>query len=400
MTKEKKILAGLSIAAFLAPFTQTVYTPSLPEISGYFAANTFMVNLTISIFTFILSSSQFIIGPLADTRGRKAILLPGLLLFMAGSLICLLTQNYYLFLVGRAVQAFGISTGSVVAAAVIGDIYAAKDRGKAMSVYQTMVFIGPVFGPVLGSFVSGFFHWKGIFLVLLVLALISFIYNRIVLYETLPKDLAPVKITFRTFKEILFNRASFSIMLLGFIQFYGYYVLLVFLPGLLQNVYDMSVTSKGLFYIPLTAGLLLGSAVGGRLQGYFTRKTILIGTSYGISLIVLIFCFYLMFNILPKPILITFLLLYGMSLGIGLPAQTTTLINLFHEKKGTAIGTYNFIRFSGAGVGPLLGAVFHHIGGDKALYFSLFTFMLIAAVVIHKHMQEPYMETRAPGLDV
>lgn len=176
-SRNGKILLGLSIAAFLGPFTQTIYTPSLTEVGHFYDVNQFMVNLTISLYTFVLAANQFLVGPLADTRGRKSILLPGLLIFMAGSLVCYLSSNYYLFLFGRAVQAFGITTGSVVAAAVIGDIYTLQERGKAMSVYQTMVFLGPVLGPVFGSFIAAYAEWHLAFAVLAAGALFAYIYN-------------------------------------------------------------------------------------------------------------------------------------------------------------------------------------------------------------------------------
>lgn len=389
MSSKRKILVGLSVAAFLAPLTQTIYTPSLPEIGEFFSVNYFMVNLTISIFTFILATSQFIIGPLADTKGRKAILIPGLILFIIGSVICWFTTDYYLFLFGRMVQAFGISAGSVVAAAVIGDIFSPKDRGGAMSVYQTMVFLGPVLGPLIGSFMSGMFAWKWVFLVLIIAAIFSLIYNQIVLHETLPKDTTPRKITYHTFKKIVSHPSSFSILLLGFIQFYGMYVFLVFLPGLLDRLYVVSVEAKGLLYLPLTAGILLGAIIGGKLQKHFTRKALLTSTSYGAGSVVLVFWAFLISDIMPMWLLIILLLAYGSQLGISLPAQTTAIVNLFQEEKGTAMGTYNFLRFSGAGVGPLLGAIIFNIGGDFALYLSLCLFMMIAAYLIQKRMYDP-----------
>src|SRR5581483_959465 len=87
-SRNRTILIGLSIAAFLGPFTQTIYTPSLPEVGHFYGANQFMVNLTSSLYTFIRAANQFFVGPLTDTRGRKATLLPGLLIFMTGSLMC------------------------------------------------------------------------------------------------------------------------------------------------------------------------------------------------------------------------------------------------------------------------------------------------------------------------
>ena len=133
--KQRAILLGLSAATFLGPLTQTIYTPSLPEIGTFFGVDIILVNLTISLYTIILAAGNFIVGPIADVYGRRATLLPGLLLFIAGSVTCFFSSSYLLFLAGRTLQAFGISTSLVVAAAVIGDIFAPKDRGQAMSTY-------------------------------------------------------------------------------------------------------------------------------------------------------------------------------------------------------------------------------------------------------------------------
>jgi MFS transporter, DHA1 family, multidrug resistance protein len=394
--KNGKILIGLSIAAFLGPFTQTIYTPSLPEIGHYFHANSFMVNFTISIYTMILAASQFLIGPLSDTKGRRATLLPGLLLFMLGSFICFFSTNYVVFLIGRAIQALGISTGSVVAAAVIGDIYAPKERGRAMSIYQMMVFLGPVLGPVLGSMIAAYSHWQWVFAILVTGALIVYVYNRVYLHETLPKDTAPRKITLRTFKQILLDKSAFAIMLLGFFQFYGYYIYLVFLPSLLDQLFQVSMAAKGLFFMPLTAGIVLGTFLGGRVQRYLSHTSILVYTSYGIGWVVLLFWMGLLLKFLTIPVLVAFLLGYGVLLGMSLPSQSTTLVNLFLDQKGTAMGIYNFIRFTGAAIGPLLGAVFYEAGGNHALYISLCLFLFTAAAVIHKNMNDPLETPRVP----
>ncbi|MFP3122767.1 MFS transporter [Ectobacillus funiculus] len=387
-SRNQKILLGLSIAAFLGPFTQTIYTPSLPEVGHFYAANQFMVNLTISLYTFILAANQFFVGPLTDTRGRKATLLPGLLIFMTGSLICFLSSNYYLFLFGRAIQAFGITTGSVVAAAVIGDIYTPHERGKAMSIYQTMVFLGPVLGPVIGSFISAYADWHTAFALLAAAALFAYLYNRSILPETLPPDAVSKKITVQTFFNIISNRAASAVMLLAFVQFYGYYIFLVFLPTLLDELFHVSLAVKGLFFMPLTAGIVLGTLLGGRLQTRLTHASILVLSSYGIGLVVALFWGFLHWKLLTIPALIIFLLGYGILLGTSLPSQSTSLVNLFLNEKGTAMGVYNFVRFTGAAIGPLFGTTLYHLGGDDALYITLFVFLLGSAFVIQRTMRQ------------
>ncbi|WP_232324901.1 MFS transporter [Halobacillus mangrovi] len=390
MSSNRKILIGLSSAAFLGPFTQTIYTPSLSEVGHFFTANPLMVNLTISLYTIILAFSQFIIGPLSDKRGRRRTLLPGLLIFLIGSMICFLTTNYTIFLIGRSLQALGISAGSVVAAAVIGDIYPPDKRSGAMSVYQTMIFLGPVLGPILGSLIAAYVHWQWVFAVLSLGALVSYIYNRLILHETLEEGTSSRKITSKTFKKILSNKAGLSIMVLAFFQFYGYYTYLVFLPSLLDHFFHVSLVMKGLLFLPLTVGIALGTIVGGKLQVHLTRKAIMVSASYGIGATVLLFSLCLTLQLLTMPMLVFFLLTYGVLLGASLPAQTTILINIFGEEKGTAMGVYNFIRFVGTAVAPLIGAYLYKIAGWYALYDTLFICLFLAGIFVHKYMFDPY----------
>mgnify|MGYP002651999341 CR=1 FL=1 len=65
----------VAFAAFLGPFTQTVYAPILPELGGALRTTPFLINLSISIFTLVLAFMQIIYGPLVDRSGRKRTLL-------------------------------------------------------------------------------------------------------------------------------------------------------------------------------------------------------------------------------------------------------------------------------------------------------------------------------------
>lgn len=388
--KQRAILIGVSAATFLGPLTQTIYTPSLPEIGTFFGVDIILVNLTISIYTIILAAGNFIFGPVADIHGRRMTLLPGLLLFIVGSVICFFSDSYLLFLTGRTLQALGISTSLVVAAAVIGDIFEPKDRGQAMSTYQTLIYLGPVIGPVLGSLISAYAHWQWAFAVVAIAGIVTFIYNKAVLNETLVRGISPNKITPKTFKKILANRAAFAIILLGFSQFYGYYMFLVFLPMLLTLLFKVSMVSKGLFFVPLTAGVMLGTFFGGRLQMRWGRKRIVVTTSYGLGVTVLLFSLLLVSGLLSVVLFISLISVYGMLLGCSLPAQTTAIVNLFKHEKATAVGVYNFIRFTGASAGPIAGEAIRNMAGDKVLFFSLGVMLMIAALTIHRYFHDPH----------
>ncbi len=382
-TARTRILFGVSAAAFLGPFTQTVYAPSLVEIGADLHASTLMVNLTISVYSIIFAASSFVWGPLADSRGRRAVLLSGLSLFIAGSALCLFAPAYALFLVGRIVQACGISTGSVIAATVIGDVYAPAERQHAMSANQLVVFLGPVFGPVIGGFVAGYLHWQWAFGVLIVAGVLVLLYDRAVVPETLRNDAEGSTLSLRRVRNVVRDRAARSLLLLGFGQFYGYYVFLVFLPLLVER-FGLSTAQKGLAFVPLTAGILAGITFARRVLTHWPSARLIRASSWAIAATVLVLSLLLAGNALSLALLATAMTLYGFLLGASLPAQSTLMVSLFSADRATAMGLYNFTRFIGAAAGPLLGAIVAEAFGDPAMMVSLALFLLAAAYSIER----------------
>jgi MFS transporter, DHA1 family, multidrug resistance protein len=393
----KRILLGVAAAAFLGPFGQTVYTPSLVEIGHHFDVDTLMVNLTISVFTAILAISSFLVGPIADSKGRRAVLIPGLAAFVAGSLICLFAPYYWVLLVGRILQAFGISTGSVVAAAVIGDIYPPAERPQAMGLFQLLTFLGPVFGPVVGGLVAGYLHWQAAFAVLAVAGLAVAVFNGMTLPETLVKrGGGGGAISLAGFGRVFGNRSARAILLLGFSQFYGYYVFLVFLPVLLGTHFTFSVSQKGIAFIPLTAGILAGITMTKRWLGHWRGTRILRLASVAIAVDILSLWVFLATDTLSVPALGAVLLVYGMLLGGSLPAQSTILVNLFSAERATAMGIYNFVRFMGAAAGPVVAALIAGRGGEAEVFLVTGGLLLLASWVIGVGIYDPHEALNRP----
>ncbi|MGJ9417578.1 MFS transporter [Massilia sp. CMS3.1] len=383
-------LAGVAAGAFLGPFTQTVYTPALVQLEQFFHVNTLLINLTISLFTAILALSNFVIGPIADRWGRRATLLPGLAIFIVGSLLCLAAESYGLFLAGRVLQGAGISAAVLIAPTVIGDIFAPDERARAMSTYQTISFLGPVLGPVLGGAIAYFLAWQWIFALLATAGTVVLLYNWRRLQETLPPGTVPPPMSLRVFGEVLRDRSACSVMLVGFSQFYGYYVFLVFLPVLLHTMLPRQDKVFGLFFVPLTLGLLLGVRLGARWQKHWRRTRILNAASYGMAGTVALFWMALHWQQMNMVLLVLLLSCYGLLLGCSTPVQSTIMVNLFQHQKGTAIGLYNFARFSGAAIGPLIGGALVMRYSVNAVFLLLAVLLTAAACVIGRHLSDPY----------
>ena len=363
----------VAFAAFLGPFTQTVYAPILPELGGALRTTPFLINLSISIFTLVLAFMQIIYGPLVDRSGRKRTLLAGLAIYIVASLGCFLADCIETLLAFRALQAVGIAAGAVVAVTVIGDRFEGAARGRAMGSFQMMVALGPVVGPVVGGFVGEHLDFHYVFLLLAIVGAAALLSNAIWLRETRPAG-EPRAFHPAQYLEVLGNRQGLAIMLLSFVQYYAFYNYLVFMPRVLDAVYGLSASEKGLVFLPVSVAVVIGSYVGGRLLGHWRPRPMLLITALLNALSLLLFVAVAPLSLVALVVAVT---AFGLFLGLSLPVQTSLLMDLYQHNRATAVGSYNFFRFMGMATGPVLGSWLFQDGNLGLLYgFAAAAFLL------------------------
>ena len=113
---------------FLTGMEFDLFVPSFPELKDYFHLSPFLLELSLSVNFIGYCMSLFISGELADRYGRKSIILLGLLTFIVGSVFCLSTNSYFIFLIGRFLQGLGIAAPSILSFLVIADLYPVKKQ--------------------------------------------------------------------------------------------------------------------------------------------------------------------------------------------------------------------------------------------------------------------------------
>lgn len=364
----------VAFAAFLGPFTQTVYAPILPELGTALRTTPFLINLSISIFTFVLAFMQIVYGPLVDRTGRKPTLLVGLAIYIAASLGCFVADSIETLLVFRALQAVGIAAGAVVAVTVIGDRFEGAERGRAMGSFQMMVALGPVVGPVVGGFVGEHVDFHFVFLLLAIVGAAALLTNAIWLRETRPAGGERRAFHPGQYLEVLGNRQGLAIMVLSFVQYYAFYNYLVFMPRVLDTTYGLSASEKGLVFLPLSIAVVVGSFVGGRLLGHWQPRPMLLLTALLNALSLLLFLAVAQLSLAALVVAVT---AFGLFLGLSLPVQTSLLMDLYQHNRATAVGSYNFFRFMGMASGPVLGSWLYQDGNLGLLYgFAASAFLL------------------------
>lgn len=152
-----------------------LFAPSFAQIQNHFNLTSFMVVSLLPINFIGYFISLFVVGTLADRYGRKMIILSGLFIFVLGSLLCLHQQIFYYLLLGRFLQGTGIAAPAILSILIIADTYDIKEQRFLMTLLNGIMNVAIAIAPIIGSYITLHFNWRGNFTVLLVLGLITFI---------------------------------------------------------------------------------------------------------------------------------------------------------------------------------------------------------------------------------
>lgn len=366
----------VSLAAFFGPFTQTIYSPLLPQLAKQLQASQDAVNLTIAIYPIFFACMQLVYGPLLDRFGRRKILLIGFLFYVCATVGAALSETVAQLLLFRALQAMGVAVGSVAAITIIGDLFEGHRRGRSMGIYQMLVAMGPGLGPVVGGIVGQHYGVDHLFWLLFALSFAFWLVLFLGLPETRTAHVAGGQFRLRHMTAVLTHRIGLAIVVLGSVQYAVFYTLLVLLPSIIVDVYALTPSRIGWLFLPISVCIVIGSMIGGRLQEHVEARKLLWWLSTFNMMSVLLFA---MTASLSIPAMAISLALFGLSLGLSLPVQITILANEMPNHRASATGVYNFFRYVWMTIGPIAGTFFYRFG--YRIEFVVFVLLFIAVLI-------------------
>jgi len=161
-TKNYALIVAV-LASFLTPFMGSSINVALPSIANDFVITAIMLSWIPT--SYLLSLAIFLIpfGRIADIYGRKKIFTYGIIIFTIASLIAAFSTSATMLIILRILQGMGSAMIFGNVAAIISSIFPASERGKALGISITGVFMGLFLGPVLGGFLTQYFGWRSIF---------------------------------------------------------------------------------------------------------------------------------------------------------------------------------------------------------------------------------------------
>lgn len=153
-------------------FAMTICLPSMRDWPAFFSADQASVQLTFSLYVAAYGGLQLVYGPLSDRLGRKPILLLGLSLALAGSLLAALAPNLTLLVLARALQGAGSAAGMVVGRAMVQDLFHGAERTRMMAYIGMTMGLCPPLATLLGGQLHVRLGWQANFVLMALMALV------------------------------------------------------------------------------------------------------------------------------------------------------------------------------------------------------------------------------------
>jgi EmrB/QacA subfamily drug resistance transporter len=160
--KRGAVLATLMMCVGLAAIDATVVATAVPSIVddlGGFADFPWLF----SVYLLAQGASVPVYGRLADVYGRKPLLLIGLGLFLAGSLLCGFAWSMTSLIVSRAVLGLGAGALQPISLTIAADLYPVAERGRVQGYFGSVWATSSLLGPAVGGLVSEHVGWRWIF---------------------------------------------------------------------------------------------------------------------------------------------------------------------------------------------------------------------------------------------
>lgn len=354
--------ALLALLTAIGPLSTDMYLPSLPAIQRHFGASAGEVQRTLSAYLLGFAIGQVFYGPLADRKGRKRVMLAGLLLYGLANLASAFAPSLDVLIVSRLVQGIGAAGPLVIARAIVRDLYEGREAGQQLARMGTIMGIVPAIAPVLGAGLELSFGWRANFLgvVVLVIGLTAVVIWR--LPETLRAPLAtPFSLgeIVRGYGSLIRDRRFFPFALMSSATYAGLFAFISGSSFVIQGHFGLTPGLFALAFGLMVLGFITGTLVAQRVVSRAgSLRAIEIGAflQAGGGLAMLAFTFLapsaLMGLAIPQAI-------YAMGVGLSMPQSAAGALMPFPDRAGSVSSLLGIVQMSfaalvGAGVGMAL----------------------------------------------
>ncbi len=319
----------------------------IPELPNYLSSigGAEYKGLIISLFTLTAGLSRPFSGKLADTIGRKPVMI-------IGAVVCIICGFFYPiltsvsgFLLLRLAHGFSTGFSPTAIAAYVSDIIPKNRLGEAMGIQGICFGTGLALGPALGSYIKLYSSYNTLFYSSSLMAFISVLLI-LKISETLSTKVSFKIAHLKVSKSEVIAREAIPAGIITFVSYLGFGIVLTLIPDWSEH---LGFINKGTFFIVFTIASLFIRVIAGKTSDTYGRGIII---KIGLLILMVSLC---MIGILDSMNgLLAGAVVYGFAMGILSPTINAWTIDLSHPlHKGRAIATMYIALEAGIGLGAL-----------------------------------------------
>jgi MFS transporter, DHA1 family, multidrug resistance protein len=352
----------VALLSMVGPFTIDAYLPSFPDIEATFGISRAMLTQSLAVYLAAFAASTLLWGPLSDRVGRRLVVLGSLSLYTLASVGCALSNDSGTFLILRTVQGLAASGGFIAGRAMIRDAHDAQSAHRAMSQVTMLFALAPAIAPVLGAWLHDLFGWRSVFWFLSVfgaLLVLMTVFIEETLAEKQRQSFHPSSVARVYIRTLKHRRFLLMVLSLSF-SFAGLFLYIAGAPTVIYDFLGLGSDDFGVQFIPMVAGLILGSFLSGRLSHRWPAPRIIVA---GFTIMALAVAINLVqVALFEAVILLTIapLVIYAFGVAMVMPGVTILALDCFPNHRGSAASMQGFSQMiTNAGVASIAVPLLH-----------------------------------------
>ncbi len=387
------LAALLAVLGMLGPFSIDTYIPAFSGIARALDATPVQMQQTLSAYLFGFAFMNLFHGALADSFGRRPVVLWGIAVFTLASAGCALSQNIGQLVLFRGLQGLSTGAGIVVSRAVIRDMFPPAQAQQVMSQVTIYFGVAPAIAPIIGGWLFVHAGWHAIFWFLTGVGVVLWTANFRLLPETLhvtQRQPFNVRNLMQGYWQLGSSPRFFLLALASGVPFNGMFLYVLSAPAFLGDHLGLAPTQFFWFFLLTIAGIMGGAWVSGRLAGKIApRRQIRHG--FLIMLLVSLFNVAANFVLVPSPgWALPTIALFAFGWALMVPVVTLLVLDLYPERRGLASSLQAVIGSTANGIvaGVIAPLVMH---STRALALSSLLMMcvgLVAWIWLNRHWPE------------
>ncbi len=383
----------LAVLGMVGPFSIDTYIPAFSGIAQALGATPVEMQQTLSAYLFGFAFMNLFHGALADSFGRRPVVLWGLAAFTLASAGCALSQTVGQLVFFRALQGLSTGAGIVVSRAVIRDMFPPAQAQKVMSQVTIYFGVAPAVAPIIGGWLFVHLGWHSVFWFLTAVGVVLWTANLRLLPETLHPTLRQpfnVPHLMRGYWQLGSSPRFLLLALASGIPFNGMFLYVLSAPAFLGDHLGLAPTQFFWFFVLTIAGIMSGAWLSGRLAGRIAPKRQI---RHGFVVMLTVSVLNLAANLLFPAHAVWALVpiaVFAFGWALMVPVVTLLMLDLYPERRGMASSLQAFVGSAANGIvaGVIAPLVMHSTVGLAAASLSMMGVGLVAWLVLHARWPE------------